>query len=55
MRQQNAKARATELAEAGTAHRARDMAEFKAMVKRALIVNGMSPTKDQVCLCLLLL
>lgn len=47
--QQNLKLRATELAESGTAIRSRDVAELKTLVKRALIMNGMSPTKDQVC------
>ncbi|CAM9401133.1 unnamed protein product [Ectocarpus fasciculatus] len=46
--QQNLKLRATELAESGTAIRSRDVAELKTLVKRALIVNGMSPTKDQI-------
>lgn len=48
MAQQSVKLRATELAESGTATRSRDMAHLKALVKRALIVNGMSPTRDQV-------
>lgn len=52
--QHNVRGRATELAEAGTANRARDVAEFKAMLKRALIINGMSPTKDQVRIFLFL-
>lgn len=47
MAQQSVKLRATELAESGTATRSRDVAELKTLVKRALIVNGISPTKDQ--------
>ncbi|CAM9191667.1 unnamed protein product [Ectocarpus sp. 4 AP-2014] len=46
--QQNLKLRATELAESGTAIRSRDVAKLKTLVKRALIMNGMSPTKDQI-------
>ncbi|CAM9120215.1 unnamed protein product, partial [Ectocarpus sp. 13 AM-2016] len=46
--QQNVKLRATELAESGTAIRSRDVAGLKTLVKRALIINGMSPTKDQI-------
>lgn len=46
--QSSTRGRALELAEVGTAYRNRDMVQLKAMIKRALVVNGMSPTKDQV-------
>lgn len=47
--QPTVKLRTTELAESGTVYRSRDMAEVKTFAKRALIVIGISPTKDQVC------
>jgi len=48
MPQQNVKLRATELSESGTVTPSRDMAALKTLVKRALIMNGISPTKYQV-------
>lgn len=49
MAQQNVKLRATELAASGTANRSRDMTVLKTLLKRALRVTGISPTRDQVC------
>eukprot|EP00903_Cladosiphon_okamuranus_P016193 g14943.t2 len=46
--QQSVKSRATELAESGTATRSQDFAQLKMIVKRALLVSGMSPTTDQI-------
>ncbi|CAM9106957.1 unnamed protein product [Hapterophycus canaliculatus] len=46
--QPSVKLRTTELAESGTVYRSRDMAEVKSFAKRALIVTGISPTRDQI-------